>query len=716
MTKLHGVFIAGTGTDVGKSVVTAALSRALYMAGQGGHIPVKPVQTGVTVPQDADASLYTAAHVGVTLAEGFPTTSCPSSTLPQGRTLFSFTLPVSPHLAAAQEWEAGCILQGSDIVEKLQNIAMEMPVLVEGAGGLHVPLNGTETFLDVMQALTFPVVLVMQNTLGALNHTLLSLEALRHRNLSVLALICVHTHGHSTQEACIGVENVRYLREKLPDICVLEIPFVSNLAENTAAVWDCVATPLLPLAQKICALWVKKSQENAVNSKEIAWDKTQAPQEKQHDSCPLLEWDKDHLWHPYTSTTHPLPVYAVSHAKGMHIYLQDGRALLDGMSSWWCAIHGYGNETLIRACQQQAQTMAHVMFGGLTHPPAVEAAQKLFAMLPELLQPLQRLFWADSGSVAVEVALKMALQYQQGKGQQQRTKILSPRGGYYGDTLGAMAVCDPVNGMHSLFNHVLPQHIFIERPACSFDGTEDCPFDPHCLQELEAVFATQGKHLAACIIEPIVQGAGGMHFYHPRYIQRLRQLCHDHGVLLICDEIATGFGRTGKLFACEWAKVTPDILCLGKALTGGFMTLAATLCTENVAQGICQEGEVFMHGPTFMANPLACAVASAALEVLAQSPWQARVQHIAAALRTSLAPCKAFNGVKDVRILGAIGVVEMHETVNMAALQAFFVEQEVWIRPFGKLIYVMPPYIASTQDIKTLCAAIVRSIEEERYC
>ncbi len=683
--KQKGIFIAGTGTNVGKSVVTAALSRALYMVGHAGHIPIKPVQTGVSNPQDADVALYTAAHVGLNS----------NKTIPAGQTLYSFTLPASPHLAAAQQWGAEQELDAQDIVAQVQDFLSEMPVLLEGAGGLFVPLNAHETFLDVICALHFPVVLVVQNTLGALNTTLLSLEALRQRNISVLALICVDTDGKGAEELLVRADNVLYLREHAPELLVLEMPYIQDLQKNSAILWDKAAESLLPLATEIRRLWEMPS--------------TPAFQAS-HDT---VAWDKAHLWHPYTSIVEPLPVYEVSHTEGMYIHLRNGKALIDGMASWWCAIHGYGQADLVRACQHQVQRMAHVMFGGLTHVPAVQAGQKLLALVPTALQ---HVFWADSGSVAVEVALKMALQYQQGKGQKQRIKILSPRGGYYGDTLGAMSVCDPINGMHGLFSHVLPQHIFIQRPACPFNGQDDCPFDSASLQPLEEAFAVHGESMAACILEPIVQGAGGMYFYHPRYVQRARQLCNEYGVLFICDEIATGFGRSGKLFACEWAQITPDILCLGKALTGGMMTLAAALCTQKVAQGICAEGQVFMHGPTFMANPLACAVASAALDVFVQSPWQVRVARIAEELQEGLAPCKACAAVKNVRVLGAIGVVEMKVPVNTAKLQAFFVEQGVWIRPFAKLIYVMPPYIASTQEIKTLCNAIVASIVQGEYC
>ena len=397
------------------------------------------------------------------------------------------------------------------------------------------------------------------------------------------------------------------------------------------------------------------------------------------------------------------PLCAARRSHDNRIVLADGRELIDGMSSWWAAAHGYNHPRLLAALRSQAGRMPHVMFGGLTHAPAVELAERLLAHMP---RGLERVFFADSGSVAVEVALKMALQYQQGRGETRRTRFLTPRGGYHGDTLGAMSVCDPVTGMHSLFAGLLPRQIFMERPSCRFDA----PFDPASLDDARRALEQHGKEIAAVILEPVVQGAGGMWFYHPDYLRGLAELCRGAGTLLIFDEIATGFGRTGKFFAAEWAGVTPDILCCGKALTGGMLTLAATACTGDVAREICREGRVFMHGPTFMANALACAVAGAALDILDENRWQGQVAGLETAMRQGLEPCRQLPGVADVRVLGGIGVVEMEQAVNTAALQTCFVEQGVWIRPFNRLIYLMPPYPSPATDVARLCAAVEEAL------
>ena len=418
----------------------------------------------------------------------------------------------------------------------------------------------------------------------------------------------------------------------------------------------------------------------------------------------LLAFDREHLWHPYTSAVRPLPVYEVTRAKGNRLFLRDGRALIDGMSSWWCALHGYGHPRLVRALQEQAARMAHVMFGGITHAPAVELARVILPLLP---QGLSRIFYADSGSVAVEVALKMAVQFWHAQGKTKRSVVLAPRGGYHGDTVGAMSVCDPVNGMHTLFTGILPQQVFMERPACRFDA----PFDETAMRPVQEAFARHGQTLAAVILEPVVQGAGGMWFYHPEYLRRLAALCRQHDVLLIFDEIATGFGRTGKMFAAEWAGVSPDILCMGKGLTGGSMTFSAVACTERVARGICAEGHVFMHGPTFMGNPLACAVAKASVETLLDMDWRGAVAGLERAMRDGLDACRALPQVADVRVLGAIGVVELHHAVDMEALQAYFVAQGVWIRPFGRLIYLMPPFMSPVEDVRLLCAVVRQALE-----
>ncbi|WMN79970.1 adenosylmethionine--8-amino-7-oxononanoate transaminase [Vibrio parahaemolyticus] len=419
-----------------------------------------------------------------------------------------------------------------------------------------------------------------------------------------------------------------------------------------------------------------------------------------------LAFDRHHIWHPYTSTLTPLTCYPVASANGVHIKLEDGTELVDGMSSWWSTIHGYNHPHLNQAAHQQIDQVSHVMFGGITHQPAISLCKKLLSLAPN---NLEHVFLADSGSVAVEVSLKMALQYWHAKGER-RPKFLTLRHGYHGDTFAAMSVTDPDNSMHSLYKGFLPEHIFAQSPTCGYWDE----WKPEDLADFEDKIDSHHQELAAVVLEPIVQGAGGMRIYHPEFLKGVRRLCDKYDLLLIADEIATGFGRTGKLFACEHADIQPDILCVGKALTGGYMTLSATLASKHVADTVCGgDAGCFMHGPTFMGNPLACAVATASLELIEQGDWQQQTQQIEMLFSELLPKLEEYDLVKNTRWLGAIGVVETHRPVNMETIQALFVEHGVWIRPFGKLIYMMPPFISKPEDIEKLINAIDTALQRK---
>ena len=678
------VCVAGTDTDAGKTVVTAGLLRALTAVADGVQA-IKAVQTGCAPDAScgrADASLYAVAAPGAV-----------------AQTLQSFVRPFSPHLAARLQQETVCARSLHRTI--LERASQSTVTVVEGSGGIFVPLNATETFLDVFVLLGAPVILTIANRLGAINHALLSLDALASRNIHVQGIVFTETTpALSADEQAIRLDNMETIARMASVPVLAALPFISGLQEEAGAkqadAWETIARLLTPLAKSLTAVSARTETGRAETGRAEA-------------DTALLDFDRKHLWHPYTSAVTPLPVFEAVATSRNHIILRDGTRLVDGMASWWAAIHGYNHPRLERALLQQAKEMPHVMFGGLTHAPAVNLGKKLLTLAPD---GINRVFFADSGSVAVEVAIKMAVQYHQATGNLHKTACMTFLGGYHGDTLGAMSVCDPINGMHSLFQRILPKQIFVDRPACAFDAA----WKPEAAASLERQFKEHGASAAAFILEPVVQGAGGMWFYHPEYLRRVQALCREYNVLLIADEIATGFGRSGKMFACEWADIQPDIICVGKALTGGVMSLAATLATDRVALGISQQEGVLMHGPTFMANPLACAVACASLELLEEGNWKQDVPRIENLLRQGLAPCRGLPGVADVRVLGAVGVLEMEASVNVQALQEYFVRQwKVWIRPFGRLIYVMPPYASSDEDIAALTAAMRGAVGEARW-
>lgn len=652
-----GFIIAGTDTDVGKTIITASFLKAFIKKGFK-TAAIKPVQTGCFKD---DKNILKAPDVEE-YKKAVPHINSPSP-------IYSFLMPSSPHIAGKLEKNTIStqkILEFCDLHLKNNEIT-----LIEGAGGIFTPLNNETNYLDLIKQLDLPVILTANNCLGMINHTCLTIETLEMHGIKVCALIINNTKNNNND--IIKTSNIKYLKNKYSYIKTIEIPFINESKTD-----------------KISKILIENKLEQFIENNNEEIKETPGT-----------------LWHPYTSALDPSPQCVVSKTKGNYLF-NNKKPILDGMSSWWCAVHGYNNENIRKAAVKQINQMPHVMFGGITHPPAIKLSESLLKILPK---NLNKIFYADSGSVSVEVALKMAVQYWQGQNKLKKTKIMTVKGGYHGDTLGAMSVCDPENGMHTMFNDILPKQIFAPKPKARFDKH----FKQEYMEDVRKLIKENHKQTAAFIIEPIVQGAGGMWFYHPKYLKELSILCKKYNILLILDEIATGFGRTGKLFACEWADIVPDIMCIGKAITGGTMSFAAACTTTKVANTISQNGGVLMHGPTFMGNPLACAVAHENIKVLLNSSWKKNVADIEKNLKKELFLCRELENVKDVRVLGAIGVVEVNENIDQNACMKFFIENNVWIRPFRNLVYIMPPYTITPDEIKTLGNTIYKLIKTQAY-
>lgn len=643
-----GFIITGTNTEVGKTFITTSLLSAL-LNNNYKATAYKPVQSGVDDNNLSDVQRYK---------------SVDSMT---NEALYSFKEACSPHLAATKN---DAKIDFNKLIKSTNKILSKNDItLIEGAGGIYVPLNANYTFLDYFKQLDLPIILVCENKLGAINNTLISAKTLLLHGLTIAAIVL---NDMSDEKDYIKKDNLSYIKKHFPKSLIFDFPKHSGLKNETF---------FEPFLDNLIEF---------LKTKEIDY-----------------EFDKKHIWHPYTSMKNPLKCFGAVKTDGNYIYLEN-KKVLDAMSSWWCEIRGYNNEQINEVACSQIHKMAHVMFGGITHNEAIDLTKLILDITPK---SLQHVFYADSGSVSVEVALKMAIQYQNANGKTDRKKILTFEGGYHGDTFGAMSVCDPKNGMHTLFTNFLAKQIFLPRPKNRFGKK----IDSSEKKNIKEAFRKHHKEIAAFICEPIVQGAGGMWIYDPSYLRVVKKLCKKYDILLICDEIATGFGRTGKMFGVQYADIEPDIMCIGKALSGGYATFAATITNKKVAFGISKNSGVLMHGPTFMANPLMCAIATKNIELLTKSNWQKDVLNIEKILRQELSLCAKFEIVNDIRIIGAIGVIELNKNINVEKIQLYFVKNGIWIRPFGKLLYIMPPFTTSKKELKKICHVVYNSLKNEMY-
>lgn len=640
-----GFFILGSGTDVGKTYITTSLLKSFSLK-EMNAVAIKPIQSGFSDKFGGENEKYK-----LTCNQTFAS-------------LYSFSHASSPHLAARLE---DTKINYNKLIKYCKHHLKNNFCLIEGAGGIHTPIGKKRTYFDVVKELHLPIILVAQNKLGMINDVILSIDTLYEKGLDVAFIIINHT---KKKKDYIHKDNILYLKNRYKNIKIISIDY--------------------------------DKEQNYINSskKLIACTKYSFLRKKVD-----LKFDKKHIWHPYTSLKKPLKTYEVTRAKENYIYLQN-KKLIDGMSSWWSVVHGYNVEKINKIASRQINKMSHVMFGGLTHKTSISLAKLLLKIVPK---GLDNVFFADSGSISVEVALKMALQYHQNLKNLQKNKFFTLKGGYHGDSYAAMSVSDSENGMHYLFKGFLPEQIHLPRPT-SYDKFKDDD-----VKIYDEYFEKYHNEVAGFILEPLVQGAGGMWFYHENYVKHIKLLCEKYDILLICDEIATGFGRSGKLFASNMANITPDIMCIGKALSGGYLSFAATLSTKKVADTISKNDRVLMHGPTFMANPLACAIAKQSVKMLLKSNWEQKVSKINTILKQNLHACSKLENVKDVRVFGAIGVVEMQSCVNVKKIQKFFVKQGVWIRPFNNLIYIMPPFSIKQQQLQKITNAIYLAILKQKY-